>query len=159
MIRKNDISTPEGYFEDLQLRLSEIPSQPQTVGGVRRITPYLAYAASLVVAVMLAFLRWGLLGCGIAISVAGIIDFFVIMAYCKYKYGYRISANVVRYAAMQLPFGILAYLVTFIQNPWAYWIIGLLAGCASLAVSIAILRRKTTLWESLTQKVLRRIGR
>ena len=53
MIRKNDISTPEGYFEDLQLRLSEIPSQPQKVGGVRRITPYLAYAASLVVAVML----------------------------------------------------------------------------------------------------------
>ena len=117
------------------------------------------YDIFIVVAVMLAFLRWGLLGCGIAISVAGIIDFFVIMAYCKYKYGYHISANVVRYAAMQLPFGILAYLVTFIQNPWAYWIIGLLAGCASLAVSIAILRRKTTLWESLTQKVLRRIGR
>ena len=53
MTRKNDIFTPEGYFEDLQNRLSEIPARKQQVSPVRRIAPYFAYAASLVVAVML----------------------------------------------------------------------------------------------------------
>jgi hypothetical protein len=53
MIKKNDISTPEGYFGDLQMRLSEIPRRESAPAGIRRLTPYLAYAASLVVAVML----------------------------------------------------------------------------------------------------------
>ena len=53
MTRKNNIITPEGYFEDLQARLSEIPARKQQVSPVRRIAPYFAYAASLVVAVML----------------------------------------------------------------------------------------------------------
>ena len=53
MIKKNDISTPEGYFGDLQMRLSEIPRRESAPSGIRRLTPYLAYAASLVVAVML----------------------------------------------------------------------------------------------------------
>lgn len=54
MTRKSDISTPEGYFEDLQRRLSAIPQQ-QTVSrpttAIRRFTPYLAYAASLLILV------------------------------------------------------------------------------------------------------------
>lgn len=54
MTRKSDISTPEGYFQDLQERLSAIPgkqaaSKPSTV--IRRFTPYLAYAASLAILV------------------------------------------------------------------------------------------------------------
>ena len=53
MTRKNNIITPEGYFEDLQNRLSEIPARKQQASPVRRFAPYLAYAASLVVAVML----------------------------------------------------------------------------------------------------------
>ncbi len=53
MTRKNDISTPEGYFEDLQRRLSEIPVREQRESPVRRFAPYLAYAASLAVAVLL----------------------------------------------------------------------------------------------------------
>lgn len=53
MTRKNDIITPEGYFGDLQDRLSEIPARQQPVSTVRRIAPYFAYAASLLVAVML----------------------------------------------------------------------------------------------------------
>ena len=56
MTRKSDISTPEGYFDNLQQRLSAIPARqaeearPSTI---RRFTPYLAYAASLLVLVAL----------------------------------------------------------------------------------------------------------
>lgn len=53
MSKINDIFTPQGYFEDLQVRLSEIPARPVRVSPVRRLAPYVAYAASLLVAVML----------------------------------------------------------------------------------------------------------
>ena len=53
MSKRNDISTPEGYFENLQQRLSEIPASPARVSTVHRLAPYMAIAASFLVAVML----------------------------------------------------------------------------------------------------------
>ena len=52
MSKRNDIITPEGYFENLQARLSEIPARPARVSPVHRLAPYVAIAASFV-AVML----------------------------------------------------------------------------------------------------------
>ena len=52
MSRRNDISTPEGYFENLQQRLSEIPARPARVSTVRRVAPYVAIAASFLAVVM-----------------------------------------------------------------------------------------------------------
>ncbi len=116
------------------------------------------YDVLLVGAVIVAFQWWGLTGCGIAITAVGILDFLIILAYTGWRYGYHISRQVVLYAAIQLPFGILAYIVTFVRQPWAYWGLGLVLGVASLAVSLHILRQKTNLWESLTAKVRRRLG-
>ena len=53
MSKRNDITTPEGYFGNLQKRLSEIPAQPARVSTVHRLAPYAAIAASFLVAVML----------------------------------------------------------------------------------------------------------
>ena len=55
MSKRNDISTPEGYFDNLQARLLEIPAsqQPARVSTVHRLAPYMAIAASFLVAVML----------------------------------------------------------------------------------------------------------
>ena len=52
MSKRNDISTPEGYFEDLRMRLSEIPARPARVSTVRRLAPYVAVAASFLLIVM-----------------------------------------------------------------------------------------------------------
>ena len=55
MSKRNDITTPEGYFGDLQARLLEIPArqqQPARFGTVRRLTPYLAIAASFLAVVL-----------------------------------------------------------------------------------------------------------
>ena len=52
MSKRNDIITPEGYFENLQNRLSEIPARPARVSTVRRLTPYLAIAASFLAIVL-----------------------------------------------------------------------------------------------------------
>ena len=53
MVRKSDISTPEGYFDDLQERLSQIPRQKNRPGMVRLLAPYAAIAASMVLAVLI----------------------------------------------------------------------------------------------------------
>ena len=53
MSKRNDIITPEGYFGDLQKRLSEIPAQPARLGTVRRLAPYVAIAASFLAVVLL----------------------------------------------------------------------------------------------------------
>ena len=53
MSKRNDIITPEGYFENLQGRLSEIPARPARVSTVRRLAPYVAVAASFLVMVMI----------------------------------------------------------------------------------------------------------
>ena len=107
------------------------------------------YDVMLVCLVMFCFRRWGLVGCGVAITVAGLLDFILIHVYTHWKYGYCISRRVRRSAFMQLPFGVLAFLVTFIKNPFLYWGLGILLGLLSLWVSVHILRKKTHLWNSL----------
>lgn len=114
------------------------------------------YDVVLVIAVVLAFNKWGLLGCGIAITATGILDFFVIWLYTSYNYKFRLSWRVRLYAMLQLPFGMAAYLLTFVQSPMIYWGGGMLLGFASLAVSVQILRKKTTIWTSLKQRMARR---
>ena len=52
MSKRNDIITPEGYFENLQQRLAEIPARPARVSTVRRLAPYVAVAASFLAIVM-----------------------------------------------------------------------------------------------------------
>ena len=50
MTKRNPISVPDGYFQNLEKRLQQIPTQEMQSAaphGVRRLAPYVAYAASL----------------------------------------------------------------------------------------------------------------
>lgn len=53
MTRKQEISVPEGYFQELRQKLEAIPAKGSEArpGVLRRVSPYLAYAASLLVLV------------------------------------------------------------------------------------------------------------
>ena len=53
MTKRNDISAPEGYFQNLQERLQAIPVSPQRVTLAQRVAPWVAYAASLAVLAVL----------------------------------------------------------------------------------------------------------
>ena len=54
MTKKVGISVPEGHLEALQQKLRSIPeAQNQTPAGVRKLAPYLAYAAMLAVLVVM----------------------------------------------------------------------------------------------------------
>lgn len=54
MTRKNDISVPEGYFESLEQRLGKIPSKEVKTSAIQKVSPWIAYAASLAILVSLA---------------------------------------------------------------------------------------------------------
>ena len=49
MTKKNDISVPQGYFQDLEQRLSRIPSREVRPTVLQQVSPWLAFAASLAI--------------------------------------------------------------------------------------------------------------
>ena len=49
MTKKNEISVPEGYFEKLEQSLSRIPRQEVRPTVMQKVSPWLAYAASLAI--------------------------------------------------------------------------------------------------------------
>lgn len=49
MARNNDISTPESYFRNLEERLKAIPGREVKPTVIQRVSPWIAYAASLAV--------------------------------------------------------------------------------------------------------------
>ena len=54
MTKRNDISVPAGYFENLQERLGEVPHKELKPTVFQKVSPWLAYAASLAIMVSLA---------------------------------------------------------------------------------------------------------
>lgn len=111
----------------------------------------------MIVVLTFVLYNWiGLLGAGVALTLSMIADYVVAYIVIKAKYGYSISTEVLKYVAMQFPLGILAFLVTMVESRLLYWSMGLLLIMVSLAISLTILHKKTTLWEKLKKKILRR---
>ena len=116
-------------------------------------------AVSDVVMVSLLILGYrflGLFGTGLALSLAYVVDLVVICIYTRIRYHYRMSSSVVLYFVMQLPLGLSVYILTFVQNPFIYWTLGVMLCFVSLAISLYILRQKTSLWSALKRKYLHR---
>ena len=111
-----------------------------------------AYYVVFVFFVIAGFLRWGLVGTGVAITLANIFDFLMIHGVARWKFGYKISSAVMRYGAIQILIGLLAYFTTITVDGYAYWVFGVGLSLVSLLFSLLILHQKTRLWERLRQK-------
>ena len=90
-----------------------------------------AYFVVFVLLIVLGYQYWGLLGTGIAITLAHVFDYLMINLYAYKKYGYRVSATVSRYAIVLLTLGALAYACTILLDGIIYWIVELLVVLAS----------------------------
>ena len=99
-----------------------------------------------------AYFDWGLLGTGIAITLAHVFDYLMINLYAYKKYGYRVSVTVSRYAVVLLSLGFLAYACTILLDGIVYWIVELIVVLASGLYSLQILRKKTHLWQALIRR-------
>ena len=111
-----------------------------------------AYFVVFVLLIVLGYQHWGLLGTGIAITLAHVFDYLMINLYAYKKYGYRVSADVSRYAVVLFALGFLAYACTILLDGIVYWLVELLVVMASCFYSLQILRGKTHLWNKLRQK-------
>lgn len=110
------------------------------------------YDVMVVALVVVCFRMWGLTGTGIALVVAGVLNLCMVLLYMRYKYKYVLSPTVIKYAFMQLPLLLGAYLVIQFTNCWAYWCLGIVLVVLSLWVSLRVLHAKARLWDSLKNK-------
>lgn len=116
------------------------------------------YDIILVVLVVVFFHRFGLRGAGIGITIASLIDLIIVFAYAKWKYGYSVSANVIMYALVQLPIGLLAFGTTLLySSPLLYWGSGGILFFISAMVSITILKSKSKLFDAIVAKIKAKI--
>ena len=111
-----------------------------------------AYYVVLVALIILGYRYWGLLGTGVAITLAHGFDMVMIQVYAHKKYGYRMSAAVSRYAFVLFLLGALAYAATIVLAGIVYWVVELMLVLASGLYSLQILRQKTHLWQALTRR-------
>jgi len=112
-----------------------------------------SYFVVLVIAVIFGFTHYGLYGTGVAIVVAHIYDYLMIYAIAYWKYSYRCSGIIGRYAFIQASLGLLAFIVSLLMEGWGYWITEAALTIISTAYSVYILRQKTRLWQSLKRKL------
>ena len=110
------------------------------------------YFVAFVVLIVYGYERWGLLGTGVAITVAHVFDYLMINGVARWQYGYKTSSAVMKYSAIHLMIGFLAYFTTITVDGYVYWVFGLGLSLVSIMFSLLILRQKTHLWESLKRK-------
>lgn len=114
------------------------------------------YDVLLVVMVGGFFLQFGLYGTGLALALLYVIDLMVILLYAYFRYGFSLSAQVCRYAMVQLPLGLLAYLMTLWLSGWQYWLAAAVIVTSSVVFSGFVLHKKTSLWTALKKKILKK---
>lgn len=111
------------------------------------------FDVALVALVVTGFSFWGLLGTGIALDVAYLLDFVVVLLYTRIYYGYRPTGAVLTYAAVHLALTLTAIALTAVDNRLIYWVVGAFVFILSLSYSVGILHTKTALWTKLTEKI------
>ena len=100
-----------------------------------------AYFVVLMLAIVCFYQLWGLWGTGLAIVVAHVVENVLVMGYAMWKYAYRLTSSVVRYALIQMVIGFAAYAITLLTEGWTYWITEAALTIVSTAYSVHILRQ------------------
>ena len=135
------------YFRALKLPLSYIPLAKGDSWSYLFLE--MLYDVLIVVMVVVLFSRYGLLGAGVAITVTGLLEYILLLVYTRHRYGYRPSAEVLRYTFLQVPVGLAAYAVVLFLSGWAYWLVGVMLFALSFLISLRIFQKKTALWKKL----------
>ena len=103
-----------------------------------------AYYVVLVALIILGYRYWGLLGTGVAITLAHGFDMVMIQVYAHKKYGYRMSAAVSRYAFVLFLLGAFAYAATIVLAGIVYWVVELMLVLASAIYALQNLKSSST---------------
>lgn len=112
----------------------------------------LSYNVMLVLLIIFGYEQWGLIGTGIAITLAHVFDYLMINGIARWLYGYKMSSAVMKYGAFHILVGFLAYFATITVDGYVYWVFGIGLSLVSIMFSLLILRQKTHLWQRLRRK-------
>ena len=110
------------------------------------------YFVVFVFLIIFGFQHWGLVGTGIAITLANIFDYVMINAVARWRYKYKMSPAVMKYSAIHILIGLLAYFTTITVGGYAYWVFGIGLTLVSTLFSLLILHQKTHLWAALMRR-------
>ena len=99
------------------------------------------YAILFVGAVIVGFQGCGLVGTGAGITLTTVVYLVFILLFSRYRYGFHLSRRVIRNVVIQLPVGLLAYALTFLDRPLIYWTVGIVLCAVSTLVSLRIIRK------------------
>ena len=111
-----------------------------------------SYFIVFVLLIIFGYEHWGLIGTGVAITLAHVFDYLMINGIARWLYSFKMSSAVIRYGAIHILIGLLAYFTTITVDGYAYWVFGIGLSLVSILFSLLILRQKTHLWEALTHK-------
>ena len=111
-----------------------------------------AYFVVFVLLIIFGYQQWGLVGTGIAITLANVFDYLMINGVARWKYGYKMSSAVIRYSAIHILIGLLAFFTTITVDGYVYWVFGVGLSLVSLLFSLLVLHQKTRLWEALMRR-------
>ena len=107
----------------------------------------------MVLLIIFGYEHWGLVGTGLALDATYVVDLVIVYLYTRFRYGYSGSYAVLLVVALQMPLGLGVYVLSLFAHGPLYWGAGLLLCLASTAVTLYILRQKSSLWQSLTSRL------
>lgn len=114
------------------------------------------YDVIIVFFIVWGYRTFGLWGTGLALSFCHLLNLVLVIVYSKMRYGVSLSTDVLKYVAMQLPLGMLAYATTFIHNPWIHWTTSVAVVTISLWISLyIIIYKKTSIWNKIKKRFVR----
>ena len=111
------------------------------------------YAVYMTLLVIAGYQWAGLTGTGIALLVAAAIEFVLVNVYTFFRYHYRPTANIIIYGGLHIAIGLFTFLMVYRLHGVSYWIGGIAMTLVSLCYSVSVLRRKTSLWAKLTERL------
>ena len=97
--------------------------------------------ALLLTMAILGYSRYGLLGMGVGMTVASVLEVFVAAGFCRVAYGYKLSVAQLKIIFVHASIGVLTSLLTFVDNVWIYVSVGTLLLVLDLAYTLSIMRR------------------
>lgn len=104
------------------------------------------YNALLVILVVMGFLYDGYVGIGVGIAVAHTVDFAVVYAVARFRYGMRLSIDAVCYFLLHFPLFVAVIAMAMSCGcSWYYWLLGGIFVLLSMAVSLWMFSRMSVL--------------
>lgn len=118
------------------------------------------YDIIIVALVVVGYKMDELRGAGIALGIAGALDWVIVYLITRVRYKFRFSKKGFAMFGLQAPFFFLALALTqLIGGGIFYWGLGLLCCMASGGISLYVLHRQTTVLQTLRQKIKNKFKR